>query len=175
MLTSYILLLLALQISDHDIRGLLGAVYDRSSKRILTYCLEDNCQRHLCQVYRLELHFAALLSFMVMWVVSTMALRVFIRSSFVVSTLLVVVILHQVMLPLTYPTETYLTSTAPGPRVHKIKWDSTCGEGLILLSPNGPSISNPGPMMFDPFGQLVWQCNEFKAAANVKVQRYNGE
>ncbi|KAK4541627.1 hypothetical protein LTR36_007771 [Oleoguttula mirabilis] len=40
---------------------------------------------------------------------------------------------------------------------------------------DGPSIDNPGPMILDTEGELVWTSDHFGHAANLKVQWYRGQ
>ena len=74
-----------------------------------------------------------------------------------------------------YPTVEYASFDLQPPRPLLVRWDPRCESGLVLLTPNGPSVSHPGPMILDSRGSLVWMTDEFDVAANLKVQRYRGQ
>lgn len=103
-------------------------------------------------------------------------------------------LLHQCLLPLlafifpaldpsifdlgvfgTYPTQNYVSFPLPGPQARHPQWDQKCDQGLILLTPNGPAVERPGPMILDAMGGLVWMEDDYGATANLKVQRYKGQ
>lgn len=74
-----------------------------------------------------------------------------------------------------YPTQQYASFHLEGPRAQHLRWNDRCDSGLILMTPNGPSIERPGPMILDSRGDLVWMSDDFGPTANLKVQSYNGE
>lgn len=103
-------------------------------------------------------------------------------------------LLHQCLLPLlaflfpildpslfdlgvfgTYPTQSYISSRLAGPQARHPQWDQKCEQGFILLTPNGPAVELPGPMILDAMGGLVWAEDDYGSTANLKVQRYKGE
>lgn len=107
---------------------------------------------------------------------------------------LVLFIIHQTVLPVlalvfpglepaffdlgvygTYPTQHFATFSLEGPQAKQIQWDDKCDNGLILMTPNGPAVQKPGPMIVDSKGELVWMSDDFGATANLKVQSYKGE
>ncbi|KAF2167955.1 hypothetical protein M409DRAFT_22100 [Zasmidium cellare ATCC 36951] len=74
-----------------------------------------------------------------------------------------------------YPTQQYISFDLLGPQARRVRWDDRCDNGYLLMTPNGPSVERPGPMMLDAKGELVWMSDDFGATANLKVQRYKGE
>lgn len=112
----------------------------------------------------------------------------------VLAVLLSLFLLHQCILPIlafifpsltsaffdlgvygTYPTQQYISFDIPGPQPRHLRWDDRCDQGHVLATPNGPSVTRPGPMIMDAKGELVWASDDFGATANLKVQRYKGE
>lgn len=73
-----------------------------------------------------------------------------------------------------YPTQKFVSVDflAPSPRI--TQWDSRCDDGNILLSPRGKAVPNPGPVMLDARGNLVWMEDKFGQAMNFQVQKYKG-
>lgn len=58
-----------------------------------------------------------------------------------------------------WPHQTYKSSPALGPILNIQKNHPTCQESpdhLILLAPWGSEVTQPGPMILDPQGHLVW-------------------
>jgi hypothetical protein len=47
--------------------------------------------------------------------------------------------------------------------------------GYIFLGPRGRSVTNPGPVILDAGGNVVWVGTQFDQATDVKVQRYRGQ
>ncbi|CZT51380.1 uncharacterized protein RSE6_12517 [Rhynchosporium secalis] len=75
-----------------------------------------------------------------------------------------------------YPTHNYVSLGHVTPRVQISQWDPRCDDGsLILMSPRGVNVPNPGPVILDPRGNLVWSEGKFGQAMNLQVQRYRGE
>ncbi|KAK4619983.1 hypothetical protein CLAFUW4_11465 [Fulvia fulva] len=74
-----------------------------------------------------------------------------------------------------YPIQQYNSFNLSGPQAKHVRWNDKCDQGHILLTPNGPSVARPGPMILDSKGGLVWTSDDFGATANLKVQHYNGE
>lgn len=113
---------------------------------------------------------------------------------FLVGFLLILLLIHQTVLPLLayvipalqphfydwavyglYPTQNYLSFPLKGPKASVRGWRPACGEGVVLLTPNGGSVSSPGPMMLDSKGGLLWMSTDFHTSANLKVQHYDGQ
>lgn len=74
-----------------------------------------------------------------------------------------------------YPAETYASFHLGGPKARHPVWDPVCDQGLVLMTPNGPSVARPGPVILDSRGELVWMSDGFGTTANLKVQHYKGE
>lgn len=74
-----------------------------------------------------------------------------------------------------FPLHRYASFDLGGPQARQIQWHDSCDAGLVLLTPNGPSVDKSGPMMLDAQGGLVWRSDDYGAAANLKVQRYKGQ
>ncbi|KAJ0423559.1 ASST-domain-containing protein [Aspergillus carlsbadensis] len=53
--------------------------------------------------------------------------------------------------------------------------DRACDSGYTFLSPRGDSVANPGPMIFDADGELVWLKHNWETTHDFKVQRFQGE
>ena len=58
-----------------------------------------------------------------------------------------------------------------------VQTDSSCSDGLVLLSVGGQSVAAGGPMILDMYGNLVWSApgQYGDASANTKIQRYRGQ
>lgn len=58
-----------------------------------------------------------------------------------------------------WPHQTYRSSPAIGPLLNIQKDHPTCHDNkdhLLLMGPWGTEVSNPGPMILDTYGGLVW-------------------
>ncbi|SMQ47648.1 unnamed protein product [Zymoseptoria tritici ST99CH_3D7] len=74
-----------------------------------------------------------------------------------------------------YPTQHYSSFHLQGPLARRPIWDATCDQGLVLLNPNGPSVDQPGPMILNGMGDLIWSNDDFGETANLKVQHWQGK
>lgn len=80
-----------------------------------------------------------------------------------------------------YPTSDYVTEKGlNGPHVNTLQWDPRCSDGLLtFITPRGWGIQNPGPMILDQQGDLIWAKhfdNQYGGQAyDFKVQKYGGE
>lgn len=80
-----------------------------------------------------------------------------------------------------YPVYDYVTEERlNGPKTNFIQWNERCDDGLLyFLTPRGWGITNPGPMILDRHGKLVWAKhfdNKFGGQAyDFMVQEYQGE
>ncbi|KAK3117040.1 hypothetical protein LTR53_001994 [Teratosphaeriaceae sp. CCFEE 6253] len=80
-----------------------------------------------------------------------------------------------------YPVRTYATAAElHSPQTNFLTWDERCDDGLFyFLTPRGWGIPDPGPMILDGHGELVWAKhfdNKFGGQAyDFMVQRYQGE
>lgn len=80
-----------------------------------------------------------------------------------------------------YPTWTFMTeSELTAPRTNWLRWDPKCDDGMYyFLTPRGHSLPEPGPMILDSRGDLVWSkhfANEWGGQAyDLMVQHYQGK
>lgn len=80
-----------------------------------------------------------------------------------------------------YPIRTYATAEdVTSPQTNFLRWSERCEDGLLyMITPRGYSLSNPGPMILDARGDLVWAKhfeNHFGGQAyDLMVQRYQAE
>ncbi|KAK2630099.1 hypothetical protein QTJ16_000919 [Diplocarpon rosae] len=76
-----------------------------------------------------------------------------------------------------YPTRNYVSLGQDSPRVQIAQWDPRCvNDGrLILLSLRGHNVKNPGGVILEPNGNLVWSETKYGQALNLQVQRYKGK
>ncbi|RAL00301.1 arylsulfotransferase family protein [Aspergillus ibericus CBS 121593] len=74
-----------------------------------------------------------------------------------------------------HPTLKYESFDQESPEVNVMRWDPRCEEGYIFLSPRGHSYPEPGPLVYDNQGNLVWIEREFGQVMDLKVQHYRGE
>lgn len=80
-----------------------------------------------------------------------------------------------------YPIRTYATDEEiTSPQTNFLQWDPKCDDGLLyLITPRGWSLPNPGPMILDRHGELVWSKhfdNKFGGQAyDLMVQTYQGQ
>jgi hypothetical protein len=80
-----------------------------------------------------------------------------------------------------YPSRTFMTEDGIiAPETNWLQWDQQCDDGnFYFLTPKGWSISQPGPMILDSRGDLVWSKhfdNEWGGQAyDLMVQHYQGQ
>ncbi len=76
-----------------------------------------------------------------------------------------------------YPTQNYATLGQPSPWVQISQCDPQCDKdgALVLLSPRGVNVPNPGPVILDSKGNLIWSEGKFGQAMNLQVQKYKGQ
>jgi hypothetical protein len=79
-----------------------------------------------------------------------------------------------------YPSWTFMTEEEiTAPMTNWLQWDPQCDDGMFyFLTPKGWSISQPGPMILDGKGDLVWSkhfANEWGGQAyDLMAQHYQG-
>ena len=73
-----------------------------------------------------------------------------------------------------YPTENYVSFNLSGPAANIVRWDRSCEDGLVLVSPNGKSVADPGPMIVDARGELVWMAKKYGTVMNFRMQQWQG-
>jgi hypothetical protein len=80
-----------------------------------------------------------------------------------------------------YPAQTFMTEDGiSAPRTNWLQWHEQCDDGeFYFLTPKGWSIAEPGPMILDSHGDLVWSkhyANEWGGTAyDLMVQHYQGQ
>ncbi|OJJ49593.1 hypothetical protein ASPZODRAFT_138978 [Penicilliopsis zonata CBS 506.65] len=73
-----------------------------------------------------------------------------------------------------HPTVSYESFDLQAPELNVIKSDPRCEDGHILLTPRGMFYPEPGPLIFDNAGNLVWMENKYGMVMDLKVQHYKG-
>jgi hypothetical protein len=80
-----------------------------------------------------------------------------------------------------YPTQHFYSSKLKVPKLNYLKWSPECAtkNDFYFITPKGWKVPNPGPMVLDHRGELVWADhfdNEFGGQAyDLMVQEYLGE
>lgn len=80
-----------------------------------------------------------------------------------------------------YPSRNFMTEEdISAPIINWLQWDPQCDDGMFyFLTLKGWSISQPGPMILDSNGELVWSkhfANEWGGQAyDLMVQHYQGQ
>ena len=79
-----------------------------------------------------------------------------------------------------YPVKKFISSKLRAPQFNFLQWHSECDDGLFyFITPRGWKVSDPGPMILDGAGTLVWSkhfANKFGGQAyDFKVQKYMSE
>ena len=75
-----------------------------------------------------------------------------------------------------FPRSSYKSFKGTAPLLNFLRWNRDCDDGgYYLLSPRGSMVSKPGPVMFDPRGNLVWTDDSFGVVTDFKVQSYKGK
>ena len=79
-----------------------------------------------------------------------------------------------------YPVHEFISTRLRAPQVNFLQWHPECDDGLYyFLTPRGWKVSDPGPMILDAAGNLIWSKhfdNKFGGQAyDLKVQKYLGE
>jgi len=80
-----------------------------------------------------------------------------------------------------YPVRTYATAEdLHSPQVNFLEWDAQCDDGsYYFMAPRGWSVPDPGPMILDSRGELVWakhfDNNSGGQAYDFQVQTYLGQ
>lgn len=76
-----------------------------------------------------------------------------------------------------YPLRKYVSTNLASPQANVVQSDSSCADGLVLLSIGGQSVRDGGPLILDMAGNLIWSApgHYGDASANTQLQRYNGQ
>ncbi|GAB1218280.1 hypothetical protein ATERTT37_007534 [Aspergillus terreus] len=73
------------------------------------------------------------------------------------------------------PSQSYVSFGFDSPRVQISQWDAGCDPRYTFLAPRGDSVAQPGPMILDADGNLVWMKHNWETTQDFKVQRYQGQ
>ncbi|KAF9887496.1 hypothetical protein FE257_010213 [Aspergillus nanangensis] len=74
-----------------------------------------------------------------------------------------------------HPTVKYESFELEAPEADVLQWDPRCEDGYILLSPRGHFYPEPGPLIYDTHGNLIWIEKRFGMVMDFKVQHYRGQ
>ncbi|KAF7585867.1 hypothetical protein BBP40_009957 [Aspergillus hancockii] len=74
-----------------------------------------------------------------------------------------------------HPTQKYESFDLEAPEVNMRAWDPRCEDSYVFLSPRGHFYPEPGPLIYDNKGELVWIEKRFGMAMDFKVQSYRGQ
>lgn len=75
-----------------------------------------------------------------------------------------------------YPVRTYMSTDVVSPRLNILRSSSLCRNDLYwVFSPRGSSVSEPGAMILDSAGNLIWTKGGYDQVYNLQVQEYMGE
>ncbi|KAI1341165.1 Arylsulfotransferase-domain-containing protein [Xylariaceae sp. FL0016] len=74
-----------------------------------------------------------------------------------------------------FPRTWYKSFDLGSPLLHFLQWDVKCENGYYLLAPRGSYVENPGPVILDARGNLVWTDDQFGMVTDVKTQVYKGK
>ncbi|GIJ85247.1 hypothetical protein Asppvi_004103 [Aspergillus pseudoviridinutans] len=74
-----------------------------------------------------------------------------------------------------WPMESYRSTALMGPLLNYVKSNPQCKDGqYTLIAPRGMAVPNPGPMIIDQDGHLVWT-KHYGQTYNVNVYSYKGQ
>ena len=74
-----------------------------------------------------------------------------------------------------WPTETYRSSPIVGPALNYLQYSDECKDGLYtFIAPRGNKVANPGPMILDQDGHLVWT-KLYGQSYNLNVYTFKGQ
>ncbi|RMJ21611.1 Arylsulfotransferase ASST [Aspergillus sp. HF37] len=74
-----------------------------------------------------------------------------------------------------HPTLDFKSFAPKAPELSAVRWDPRCEPGYVLLSPRGRFYPEPGPLIYDTRGELVWIESRFGMVMDLNVQRFRGE
>ncbi|KAE8371354.1 ASST-domain-containing protein [Aspergillus bertholletiae] len=73
-----------------------------------------------------------------------------------------------------HPTTRYESFDLAAPEPNIRAWDPRCEDKFVFLSPRGHFYPNPGPLILDNHGRLVWMESRFGMVMDFRVQTYRG-
>ncbi|KAJ5777280.1 hypothetical protein N7520_000526 [Penicillium odoratum] len=75
-----------------------------------------------------------------------------------------------------YPTRKYVSFDYESPAVELATWSPKCSEDYTFMAPHGNAVNNPGAMILDSRGNLVWMMKPRPdKIQDFRVQQYLGE
>jgi hypothetical protein len=74
-----------------------------------------------------------------------------------------------------YPTRSYVSFEHASPATEVARWDSRCSAGYTFVAPRGDSVVQPGSVILDENGELVWMMPLPGITQDFRVQEYFGE
>ena len=74
-----------------------------------------------------------------------------------------------------HPVRKYESVDLAPPELNMLAWDPRCEDKYVFFSPRGHFYPQPGPLIFDNKGELVWMASQFGMVMDFRVQRYRGE
>lgn len=74
-----------------------------------------------------------------------------------------------------HPTLDYKSFDIKAPELNIARWDSRCEDGYVLLSPRGHFYPEPGPLIYDHAGNLIWIEKRYGMVMDLNVQRFKGQ
>jgi hypothetical protein len=75
-----------------------------------------------------------------------------------------------------YPVKTYMSTNIVSPRLNYLQSHRECDNGqYTLLTLRGNKIPEPGAIILDPAGNLVWWVGGYQQVYNMMAQEYRGE
>ncbi|KAK5169755.1 uncharacterized protein LTR77_005733 [Saxophila tyrrhenica] len=74
-----------------------------------------------------------------------------------------------------YPTQQFVSFDLHAPKPWRTLWDKSCDGGQIFIGPNGPSVTDSGPVITDTNGELIWMTHEYNTVMNFDMQSYRGK
>ncbi|RAL10162.1 arylsulfotransferase family protein [Aspergillus homomorphus CBS 101889] len=70
------------------------------------------------------------------------------------------------------PSQDYVSFDYESPVVQILEAGSGCDSRFTFLAPRGDSIAQPGPMILDSRGELIWMKHNWEITQDFRVQRY---
>ncbi|KAJ5637448.1 hypothetical protein N7490_007327 [Penicillium lividum] len=75
-----------------------------------------------------------------------------------------------------YPTRKYVSFDYESPAVELARWSPKCSDDYTFMAPHGNAVNNPGAMILDSRGNLVWMMKPRPdKIQDFRVQEYLGE
>ncbi|ORY60609.1 ASST-domain-containing protein [Pseudomassariella vexata] len=74
-----------------------------------------------------------------------------------------------------YPSREYHSFHLPSPRLHVLEASDHCDQSYVFIEPRGNSVSDPGPMILEANGDLIYMEAKFGEAMDFRPQVYKGE